>query len=362
MPDYTVIDVTLGCVVANIIPGEATNLYLVGPSGSGKTEVLRALDGYHKIQAVSRVTANTFLSGYGKKKDVSLVVKLKKRGKLVVVMKDFTTVLSLRHEVRNDIFGQIREIADGKFDGFYGNDEEVNWEAKLAFIAGVTNVIDEHLRDIAALGERFLYYRMSGYDPLEVAKFSQENAGLEDKMRRELASGVRDFMETLKLHPVEQSPEIQTRLISLACIVAMARTSAPRDNFTGVQVYEPQAEGPSRLVKQLSQLGAGIANVLGKDEIDEDIYNILKKVSFDTMPGMKKKLIEWMAGQGLTNGTMASTSQIGTGTRMTINTARHFLEDFEALDIVKKRPEGTSYNWGLSPLFVKYLRHARILQ
>jgi hypothetical protein len=366
MPEYSVVDVVLGCIVANIIPGEATNLYVVGPSGSGKTEVIRAMEGYHKTQAISRMTSTTLVSGFAKGGRASLLTKLNKKGKTIVLMKDFTTVLSMRPEVRTEILSQIREISDGKYDGFYGNDDSddikgVAWKGKLAFIAGVTNVIDEHHKVTQALGERFLYYRMPKDNPMAVATFAQNNAGLEEDMRRELTSGVRDFMADIKLHPVEQTPEMQRRLISLACMVASARSVVSKNPYTGVHNYEPQAEGPSRLIKQLSQLGSGIANVLCKDEVDDEVYDVLKKVAIDTLPGLRYKIISWMTSKGLTNGSMATTSQICDGINMSLNTTRHHLEDFESMEVVRKKVDGTTYSWGLTPMFVEYLKASRVI-
>ena len=361
MPEYSVIDVTVGCIVANIIPGETTNLYVVGPSGSGKTEVIRSLEGYAGVQGISRVTPATFVSGFGKKGAASLLNKLTKKGKVVVVMKDFTTVLSMRQEARGEILSQIREISDGKYDGFYGNDESVEWVGKLAFIAGVTNIIDEYSHAVQTLGERFLYYRIPRDNPIEVAEFSQGNSGLEDHMRRELKGGVAEFMEELKIRRVEQFQEMAVRITSLSCMVAAARSVVSRNKFTGVHNYEPQAEGPSRITKQLTQLGAGIANVNGKEEIDDEVYGMLKKVAVDTIPGMRYRIINWMASNGCMNGDMALTAQIGSGCNMTVNTARHHLEDFEIMEVAKKKVEGTSYSWGLAPGFVSFMRNSRVI-
>lgn len=366
MPEYSVVDVILGCIVANIIPGEATNLYVVGPSGTGKTEVIRAMEGYHKTQAISRMTSTTLVSGFAKAGRASLLTKLGKQGKTIILMKDFTSVLSMRPEVRTEILSQIREISDGKYDGFYGNDDSdsirgLSWKGKLAFIAGVTNIIDEHQKVIQSLGERFLYYRMPKDNPMAVATFAQNNAGLEEDMRKELTNGVRDFMRDIILHPIEQSKEMQKRLISLACMVAGARSVVSKNPYTGVHNYEPQPEGPSRLIKQLSQLGSGIANVLAKDDIDDEVYDILKKVATDTLPGLRYKIILWMTSNGLTNGSMATTSQICNGINMSLNTTRHHLEDFESMEVVRKKVDGTSHSWSLTPMFVEYLKAARII-
>jgi len=361
MPDYDIVDVVVGCIVANVIPGETTNLYVVGPSGSGKTEVIRAMEGYHKVQGISRVTPSTFVSGFGKRGNASLLHKLTKKGKLIAVMKDFTTVLSMRQEARSEILSQIREISDGKYDGFYGNDEAVEWEGKLAFIAGVTNVIDEHTHAIQSLGERFLYYRIPKDDPREVAEFSQMNSGLEEYMRRELKTAVRDFMDTIKLHRVEQSGEMQRMLTSLSCMVAAARSVVSRDRYTHVYNYEPQPEGPSRITKQLTQLGAGIANVQGKEEIDEEVYKILTKVALDTLPGIRFRILHWMVKNKCMNGNTATTSQIGAGCNMTVNTTRHHLEDFEIMDVARKKVDGTVYSWGLTGQFMSYLNDCRAI-
>lgn len=363
MPSYEIVDVVLGCVAANMIPGDCVSIYLVGAPGTGKTELLRATEGYHGVQAVSKITPNTFTSGYGGKKAVGLLSKMKNRRKNIIVMKDFTSILSMRAEARAEIIGQIREIADGKYDAFWGNDEEEAWVGKLAVIAGVTNIIDDYTGVLQSLGERFLYYRLRAGDPLETAGFSQSNLGLEEIMRKELSVGIKNFFEDLPFRgKVEQSGSIKEKILNLACWVAAARSIVKRDKFTGIHTYEPQPEGPSRLTKQLSQLAAGIAIVNGKDEIDEDTYNIIRKVGIDTVSGIRYRILRWMMDNGLMNGRCASTQDICSGCSLTTTTARHYLEDFEMMGVADKQVIlGGNFSWKLKDSFVGYTQKARIV-
>jgi hypothetical protein len=370
-PEYSVVDVVMGCIAANIMPGEAVNMYIVAPAGTGKTEVIRALEGFDRVAPISHMTPKTLLSGFGggtaggKKGSASLLKQLIEQNKLLITMKDFTSVLSMRSEDRNTVMGQIREIADGKYDAYFGNFDKTNWEGKLAFIAGVTSIIDQYHDVSQKLGERFLYYRLPRSPDLAVAKFSQENSGMEETMRVELAGAVKRAVAMINRNGKEGmqfDDGFNERVHSMAVVVSKARSQSNQDRYTKAYTYIPEAEGPSRLSKQFTQLCAGIAVVNGQDFVDGKIYEILKKVAWDTIPSVKARVVRYMLKNQAHGNNLVTVQQVSSGCNLPVSTIRQTMEDFEVMDVMRKRlAEGTTaYLWGMQDEFYQNCKKSEL--
>ena len=79
------------------------------------------------------VTENTFLSGFYGAVQPGLLEKLGDqheqgsalvtKGDAILLVKDFTTVLSMRREKRATILSQLREIHDGEFKRSFGTEK-----------------------------------------------------------------------------------------------------------------------------------------------------------------------------------------------------------------------------------------------
>ncbi len=151
--DDQLIEVVLAGVVAHRAPGrDPFWLLLVGASSDGKTELLQALTGVPDVFPLSTLTHKTLLSGASTRdtgNNASLLHKLKGQ---ILVVKDMTTMLELYTETRQQLFAQLREMYDGSMKKAFGTGEEVSWEGKVGFLAGVTPVIDQHHKDLALMG------------------------------------------------------------------------------------------------------------------------------------------------------------------------------------------------------------------
>ena len=115
LEDPYIIDVILSVYVANRIEGDPVWMMLIGPPSSAKTELLRSFDGHENAYFLSSLTPSTLVSGMPQKKnmeDPSLLLKLDDK---LLVVKDFTSILSMRSESQQEIIAQLREIYDGKY-------------------------------------------------------------------------------------------------------------------------------------------------------------------------------------------------------------------------------------------------------
>ena len=114
LDDYTVVDIILAVVIANLFKTDPLWMLIIGASSTAKTELLAALDGLPMMFFISDLTTNTLVSG---KKDASLLPRLTDK---IICMKDFTTILSKRPDDLKIIMGHLREVYDQKFTKSYG--------------------------------------------------------------------------------------------------------------------------------------------------------------------------------------------------------------------------------------------------
>lgn len=90
----------------------------------------------------------------------------------------------MRRDDREEILAQLREIADGRFDKEFGNDKVVHWKGKIGLLAGATPIIDEYFSvKQVLLGDRFIIYRPSHDNRIEMARKAIKNSSKERIMR-----------------------------------------------------------------------------------------------------------------------------------------------------------------------------------
>lgn len=289
--DY--VDVIIAVILANMyLNSKPVWIYIVGPPGAGKTEILQACDGCNGIYMLSSLTANTLISGKicgENESDPSLLAQL---DGMVLIIKDFTTILTGRREVRAEILGQMRDAYDGTSCKAFGTGKTTKYTAKFGIIAAVTNEIDKHIGALSLLGERFLIYRCPMLSDKE--KRARADRASRNINTTEQEKALKDAVkEMLAIRP--QMPhfpaELRKMIEDIAMFVACARTSVERDRFTKEVEYTPNPEVPTRLMKQLCDLCVGLAMAREKEEIAYEEVILTMKVAFDCLPANKIDLI-----------------------------------------------------------------------
>jgi len=186
--DDLVIEIPLAVIIANMYQSVPIWMFMVAPPASAKTEILLALSQIPYTYFISKITPQTLVSGFKNKdvKEASLLHKMTKENRYIIIMKDFTTILEMRAENRQEILSQLREIYDGKMDSEYGNAKSVNWEGHIGFLSGVTNKLDAFSQMSTMLGERYINFRPRFPNRIEVAERSLQNAEKRKEMRNRL--------------------------------------------------------------------------------------------------------------------------------------------------------------------------------
>lgn len=343
--DY--IEAILATVVSNEIPGDPVWLFVIGPSGASKTEVLRSFKHLkNKVFITSKLTPQSLISGKQTKEfDPSLLPKLNNK---TLIIKDFTSILSMRSDAREIIFSDLREAYDGYLDKDFGNIGHKGYYSHFSLLAGVTPVLDKYTSVQQNLGERFLKIRLNDANTdLKVNK-AIDNENKQEQMREELADVVKQFHnQNFNIKDVELPQKIQDRLVDLANFVAMCRTTVSRDPYRkNILTYLPEYEVGTRLGIQLTKLGRGLATIRGKKEIGEEEFKILKRVGVDSIPKKVRVLLEILDGQD-----RQTTTEIVERTGIEGETCRLALNDLAVLRLADREEmegRGNPIGWKLA--------------
>jgi hypothetical protein len=353
LPDPGVIDVSFATYVANCLPGDPAWMQLIGPSSGGKTEPAMAMRRLDKVHIVSSMTEAALLSGTAKK-ERSKEAKgglLREIGEFgILICKDFTSILSMRHEQRTVLLGHLRDIYDGHMDRKVGTDggQTLQWEGKIGFLAVCTDAIDSHHGIMAAMGHRFLFYRLplnSRDDRQAQAKKALESRGRETTMRLELSETVQKFFASL--HIPQEMPELTDDeanfLITLSDFATQCRSAVERDGYRREIELIHSMEAPARLAKALAHLHEGL-RVIGVPT--SRAKQLLAKIALDSVPKVRLLLIDQLARPKALIHTKALASTIGYPTE----TTRRALEDLAAHQVVTRaEAKANTHTWTLNP-------------
>src|SRR5437762_13554396 len=108
--DTAALDVALATIATAGFPGDPLWVYVVGPPSSLKTEILGMMEGLEQVEYLSGINPNSIVSGWSKEEGNDLLPKLDRR---TLVVKDFTTTLEMNRQMRDALFGVLRDCYDG---------------------------------------------------------------------------------------------------------------------------------------------------------------------------------------------------------------------------------------------------------
>jgi len=294
-------------------------LMLVGPPSSGKTVLLDSIAACSGCIKISEFTPSTLLSGFvGREGQKDVLYQLNDN---LLVIKDFTTILSMRTETRNAILGQLREVYDGEYERGVGTKLRggiLKWRGRVGVAAGSTEVVfTSHKTVMAKMGERFLYYRMPDEDTHTSLPLSTSVIGNEYKIEKEIHDAFRAYAKELVYSPSSIGRYWEGRIEALGEFVSLIRTPIP-ELESGER---GRKEGGARVNKQLQTLAQIFKAVHKTDEMNEDIFKLCLKAGMDSIPSLKLELVEILRAQDITTSERAlSTLELAVRLGHTSNT------------------------------------------
>lgn len=301
LEDRDLIRLIAASVIANQMDGNPVWLMIVASSSGGKTATLMTLDeleflpGKRVTYFISDLTENTLASGFKVTGggDASLLNQMPIGG--IMIFKDFTSMLTKRHEVRDTIMGQLREVYDRKFDKRTGNKQDVAWKGRVGALAGVTEAVHEYMASMSVMGDRFIMYAPKQPDRRLLLRFMmglKEQKNNQEKLlmvARETMQGyLKSCVQNISKAKMLMKDDDKEHLMEVADFVTKARSGVIEDQRTGAVRFVPSAEMPTRLIDQLLSIGTALCLmrvVDGKDPtLDENDMKLLYKIAFDSIP------------------------------------------------------------------------------
>jgi hypothetical protein len=261
--DLDAIHAALIAAAVNELDGDPLWLLLVGGPGNAKTESVSSLGlspGVHIVSTIASEGALLSATSKGERaKDATggLLREIGDRG--VVVLKDFTSILSLAASVRPQVLSALREIYDGYWKRTVGADggRTLTWQGRLALIGAVTTAWDQHHAVVSEMGDRFVLLRMdSHHHRLAGGRQAISNTGKEVQMRADLAHAAARVLDNLDTNPIALTDDESEILLRAADLVTLARTAIMRDG-RGEPIDAHAPEAPTRFAKQLAQIVRG---------------------------------------------------------------------------------------------------------
>src|SRR6185312_17275400 len=343
LPDPGAFYVLLGSVAANMIEGVPVWLMLCGPPSCGGSELLNTLlDIPGMVEAGLIDSTAAFLSGTAKKdqaKDATggLLRQIGASGG--IIMKDFTSILSLQRDQLRKILGAMREMYDGRWSRSIGTDggRVLHWYGRAAMFAKVTNVIDQLHEASAALGERWIFYRFDDTDAYEKSRRALINSSTPG-WRQDLRDLVSAFFMGMDLSFKSRNDSWpmtaaeQMRIISMGEVASRCRSAVLRDPYTKEILGVRETEGGTRITTELGQLWQGM-RIIGVPE--KLCWQLTGKVALDSMPKLRRVIVDSaIAKSGVDAGHICGVTGVSKGV------VRRTIEDLEVHGVIESMDIG----------------------
>jgi hypothetical protein len=350
--DLDAIYLTLAAAAVAKHDGDPLWVLVVAGSGAGKTEStvtpLAGCEGVHEVSTIS--SEGALLSGTVAKERAEdatggLLRQVGENG--IVLIKDFTSILSLAPSVRPQVLGALRECYDGSWSRQVGGDggQELKWVGRLTVIGAVTTSWDQHHAAVSSMGDRFVLLRLR-VDELQVGTQAIANTGLEKVMRAELHFAAEEVLRAARDPGVELTAAEQDALLQAANLTTWARTGVIT---AGGKVVDAHArEAPTRFAKQLFQVMRGsVAIGVARDEA----LRLALCVAEDSTPPLRLELLRYFAENslGADHPRGSDVASIARALDRVHNTVDVALKALHMLRLIALVPDSSPWRYRLAP-------------
>jgi hypothetical protein len=337
-------------------------MVLSGP-GNGKTESVVTLGGLNgqgkqqpRVKIESEITGPAALLSASPSKDRSETASgglLANWESGILVIKDFTTILTMSGDRRSQLLSALREVFDGQWSRTVGQDGgySIQWSGRIGLVAAVTGIYDQAHEVISACGDRFLIIRIdSDSDEVRMAAADKavENIALTEQMKAELKQAVVDVVTSAADRTVESLTDDEaTQIKNAANLVTRLRTAVVRERGTVVDAMP--VEVPTRFTKQLVQVFRG-ALAIGMNR--RDALALALRCAKDSVPPLRLAILDHLHKAGH-RALGVKTKDIADAIDRPRNTVDRELQALEMLRVVNRdqvdEEDAHPWYWSIRP-------------
>jgi len=274
--------IIMACAVAHHISGEMLWVRLYGGSRSGKTELLRAIAEHGdsaKLEVITPASIRGGLEDGGR-----LLSRID--GKLVIT-KDLSSMLTAKRELRNEVFGLMRNVKDGELVSDFGTREgSIHQLAKFDWLIATTPVFAQYRTMEDLLGSRFIDLKWNPANREEMTLRALENDPNLPSIRQEMADATGSLIDQCKAKPIpELDSDLKNVIVYLADLTARLRSPVARDRFHQIRFF-PEPEVGTSLAQNLGRIAKGLMLL----DI-HDVTPFLIRLCLDSIPYSRIELL-----------------------------------------------------------------------
>ena len=269
-------------------------IFIIGQSGDSKSEILTGFKGYPDVIILDRITANTFATGktHKGKKLPDLGQKLDNSSH-IILFSDLACLKSVNKNDKDEIWGQLRELYDGRINKITGNATEAIYNnCHVTLVACSTPDIRDEYSIHNNLGTRELCYEIEGRNESVDEKMlaAIKHLGHETEMKKEIAESVQGFITNREMDMSIQPDEKMLQWLMLKSKeLAVMRASGRWEKVTGELAGVYSREVPTRLIQQLLLLYKAFYS-LEKDYPIKKFKHIINNIVTASGDSIRQKL------------------------------------------------------------------------
>jgi len=282
IPDEIGFSIVMACAIAHHIPGEMLWIRVYGGSRSGKTELFRAIAEQGDSAKMETITPASIRGGLGK--GSRLLERID--GKLVIT-KDLASMLTSKRELRNEVFGLMRNVKDGELVSDFGTEDgHLHQHSKFDWLIATTPVFAQYRTMEDLLGSRFIDLKWQATDREEMTLRALENNSSLPTIRQEMAEATGRLMDHYKTMPApELDDDTKNLIVCLADLTAKLRSPIARDNHHRVK-FQPEAEVGTSLAQNLDRIARAL-RLMGITEITPHLI----RLCLDSIPHSRIEIL-----------------------------------------------------------------------
>ncbi len=314
--------IVLAAAVAHQLLGEMLWMRIYGASRPRKTALLEAIARHEDSTEMEAITPASIRGGL--KGGHRVLERI--NGKLVIT-KDLATILTAKREARNEVFGLLRNVKDGRLTADFGTEEGyVSQQVKFDWLIGTTPVFTQYKQMEDLLGARYVDLNWQTGNREEMAFMAALNSPKMPEIRDAIAKAACELIDKAKLRqelfPKDLSEEDIRFISDWADLTARLRTPVARDAQHRIR-FRPEPEVGTDLAQAFTRIAQGLRL------LDESRYEpYIARLAQDSIPYFRRQVItELLKGED---------KETGLTDTLTASARTYELQDLAELGVVKK--------------------------